>query len=116
VIGTFLHRSPRIGFSARSCFDVLVLEHRSAPAPVSLFYAVPLLLALLTGWYFVRRTLARARQRREPPRRKPPATAVSKMSARSEMRAYDDATTVMVAVTRPGPHRKARAPVESRHP
>ena len=83
---------------------------------MSLLYAIPLLVALVIGWYVVRRAVTRARQRRAPPRRKPPATTVGKMSARTEMRAYDDATTLMRAITRPGPHRrKPRSKADSRH-
>jgi hypothetical protein len=66
------------------------------------FAAIGLLLFAL---YATRRATKREKLRRVRPRRKMAASGVSRTSARTEMRAYDDATTVMGAITRPGSHR-----------
>lgn len=61
---------------------------------------------LLLALYATRRATKREKLRPARPRRKLAASRVSRMSARTEMRAFDDATTVMGAITQPGPHRR----------
>jgi hypothetical protein len=70
-------------------------------------YWLLVLALLLYALYAIRRVIKRdkLRRARPKPRLKLAAAGVGKMSARTEMRAYDDATTVMGAITRPGAHR-----------
>jgi hypothetical protein len=73
--------------------------------PMIPLYSLLAIGLLLLALYAARRVTKREKLRRARPRRKLPASGVRRMSARSEMRAYGDPTTVIGAITRPGAHR-----------
>lgn len=78
-------------------------------------YGLPLIVLLLFALLAVRRAASARRMRGQRPRRAKLKPASVRMSARTEMRALDDAFTVMGPTTRPEkPRAEARASARGR--
>lgn len=69
---------------------------------MELYYGLPILAALGLAFVYARRAYRRQQLRRRRPRRELPLQAITKASARSDMRACEDPSTVMDTVRRPG--------------
>jgi hypothetical protein len=67
---------------------------------VDLVYGIPSVVALLVALGYVRRVARRERKRRVNRTRVPPAVGLRSLSQRSEMRAGEDAATVMEEIQR----------------